>query len=79
MPCVSTLLECHARGIVCDSGLRCYVPFFLPAMSMKRHRLHLLNWFILSGKALGRYAEGPRFESASVLSLQKLWFVDTVL
>ena len=67
MPCVSTQLECHARDIVCDSCLRCYVPFFLPAMSMKRHRLHLLNWFILkpvsclirepiwpSGKALGR-------------------------
>ena len=32
------------------------------------------------GKALGRYAEGPRFESASaLLSLQKLWSVDTVL
>ena len=29
-----------------------------------------------SGKALGWYAEGPRFESASaLLSLQKLWFV----
>ena len=33
-----------------------------------------------SGKALGWYAEGPRFESASaLLSLQKLWSVDTVL
>ena len=33
-----------------------------------------------SGKALGWLAEGPPFESASaLLSLQKLWFVDTVL
>ena len=33
-----------------------------------------------SGKALGWYAEGPRFDTASaLLSLQKLWFVDTVL
>ena len=33
-----------------------------------------------SGKALGWYAEGPRFESASaLLSLQKLWSVDIVL
>ena len=33
-----------------------------------------------SGKALGWWAEGPRFESASaLLSLQKLWFVDTVM
>ena len=33
-----------------------------------------------SGKALGWYAEGPRFESTSaLLSLQKLWSVDTVL
>ena len=33
-----------------------------------------------SGKALGWWAEDPRFESASaVLSLQKLWSVDTVL
>ena len=32
-----------------------------------------------SGKALGWYAEGPRFEPASaLLSLQKLWSVDTV-
>ena len=31
------------------------------------------------GKALGWKAEGPRFESASaLLSLQKLWSVDTV-
>ena len=33
-----------------------------------------------SGKALGWQAEGPQFESASaLLSLQKLWSVDTVL
>ena len=33
-----------------------------------------------SGKALGWYAEGTRFESASaLLSLQKVWSVDTVL
>ena len=33
-----------------------------------------------SGKALGWKAEGLRFESASaLLSLQKLWSVDTVL
>ena len=33
-----------------------------------------------SGKALGWYAEGPRFESApALLSLEKLWSVDTVL
>ena len=33
-----------------------------------------------SGKALGWYTEGHRFESASaVLSLQKLWSVDTCL
>ena len=33
-----------------------------------------------SGKALVWKAEGPRFESASaLLSLQKLWSVDTVL
>ena len=33
-----------------------------------------------SGKTLGWYAKGPRFESVSaLLSLQKLWFVDTVL
>ena len=33
-----------------------------------------------SGKALGWQAEGPRFESTSaLLSLQKLWSVDTVL
>ena len=33
-----------------------------------------------SGKAVGLYAEGPRFDTASaLLSLQKLWFVDTVL
>ena len=33
-----------------------------------------------SGKALGWYAEGYRFESTSaVLSLQKLWPVDTCL
>ena len=33
-----------------------------------------------SGKALGWWAEGPRFESASaLLSLQKLWSVDAVL
>ena len=33
-----------------------------------------------SGKAYGWQAEGPRFESASaLLSLQKLWSVDTVL
>ena len=33
-----------------------------------------------SGKALGWSAKGPRVESASaLLSLQKLWSVDTVL
>ena len=33
-----------------------------------------------SGKALGCYVAGPRFESTStLLSLQKLWSVDTVL
>ena len=33
-----------------------------------------------SGKALGWYAEGPRFESASaLLSLRKSWSVDTVM
>ena len=33
-----------------------------------------------SGKAVGWLAEGPRFDTASaLLSLQKLWFVDTVL
>ena len=33
-----------------------------------------------SGKALGWKAEGPGFESAlALLSLQKLWSVDTVL
>ena len=33
-----------------------------------------------SGKALGWQAEGPRFESASaLLSLQKVWSMDTVL
>ena len=32
------------------------------------------------GKAVGWEAERPRFDSASaLLSLQKLWFVDTVL
>ena len=32
-----------------------------------------------SGKALSWQAEGPRFESAlALLSLQKLWSVDTV-
>ena len=32
------------------------------------------------GKVLGWKAEGPRFESSSaLLSLQKLWSVDTVL
>ena len=34
----------------------------------------------LAVRALGWYAEGPRFESASALhSFQKLWSVDTVL
>ena len=33
-----------------------------------------------SGKALGWSAEGPRFDPLSaLLSLQKLWFIDTVL
>ena len=33
-----------------------------------------------SGKAVGWQVEGPRFDTASaLLSLQKLWFVDTVL
>ena len=32
-----------------------------------------------SGKAFGWWAEGPRFDSTSaLLSLQKLWSVDTV-
>ena len=37
-------------------------------------------WPSTSSKALGWEAEGPWFESASaLLSLQKLWSVDTVL
>ena len=50
-----------------------------------KHHVHLLTILVVSrfwpsGKALGWYAEGPRFESASaLLSPQKLWSVDTVL
>ena len=48
--------------------------------SVPRNPLHLSEPVWPSGKALGWYAEGPRFESASaLLSLQNLWSVDNVL